>query len=267
MSGKVKRWAELKTTDFGVDADERIALLPVAAMEQHGGHLPLGTDSYILEAILARLEASANLEADILVLPMQSIGDSLEHTDFPGTLSQDAETLIANWISIGEAVSESGIRKLAIVNSHGGQPQIVDIVAQRLRAELQMLIGRINSFLLGVPDGLFSADELAFGFHGGEVETSMMLSIAPDLVDMKAARNFPSLGSTMAKTNRALRAEGGAAFSWQAQDLNAAGVTGNAAAGDAKRGEAALDHIAEQLTQALNELAGFALSDLRDGPA
>ncbi len=266
MSGKVQRWADLKTTDFGSDADSRIALLPVAAVEQHGPHLPLATDSYIVEAVLARLAETPPKNADVLVLPTQSIGDSTEHTDFPGTLSQDAETLIAGWMSIGEAVAESGVRTLAIVNSHGGQPQIVDIVAQRLRAEFQMLVGRINTFLLGLPDGLFSDDELSFGLHGGEVETSMMLSIAPELVDMSAAKNFSSLAERLAGDNKSLRVEGGAAFAWQAQDLNTEGATGNASAADAKRGAAALDHIAARLRVALEELASFELAQLRDGP-
>ena len=266
MSGKVQSWADLKTTDFGGDSDSRIALLPVAAVEQHGPHLPLGTDAYILEAVLARLSNSPPTGAEVLILPMQSIGDSTEHTDFPGTLSQGAETLIASWVSIGEVVNKNGIRKLAIVNSHGGQPQIVDIVAQRLRAEFQMLVGRINSFLLGVPEGLFSEDELAFGFHGGEVETSMMLAIVPELVDMSAAKNFPSLGARLAEKNKTLRAEGGAAFAWQAQDLNAQGVTGNAGAADATRGAKMLDHIAAQLGFALDELSNFDWSDLREGP-
>ncbi len=264
MSGTVRRWADLKTSDFGSDAHKRVALLPVAAIEQHGPHLPLGTDAYILEAVLKRLAETPPRSAEVLLLPMQSIGDSTEHMDFPGSLSQDAETLIASWMAIGQAVAESGLAKLAIVNSHGGQPQIVDIVAQRLRAEFQMLVGRINTFLLGFPDGIFSGDELSFGLHGGEVETSMMLSIAPELVDMNAAKNFASLGAAMAKDNKTLQAEGGAAIAWQAQDLNAQGVTGNAAAADAKRGAEALDHIAARLSEALDELAGFDKSLLRE---
>jgi creatinine amidohydrolase len=266
VSGKVQRWVDLKTTDFGGNSGSCIALLPVAAVEQHGPHLPLGTDSYILEAVLARLGKSPPGKAEVLVLPLQSIGDSTEHGDFPGTLSQEAETLIASWVSISEAVAETGIRKLAIVNSHGGQLQIVDIVAQRLRAEFHMLVGRINTFLLGVPEGLFSSDELAFGYHGGEVETSMMLAIAPELVDMSAAEKFSSTDAQLAKDNKSLRAEGGAAFAWQAQDLNAAGVTGNAVSADAKRGTVMLDHIAAKLGSVLDDLAAFNLSDLREGP-
>lgn len=254
-------WAELKTTDFKGDAPSRIALLPVAATEQHGPHLPLGTDAYILEAILARLDVSA----EVLLLPMQSVGDSLEHGDFPGTLSQRAEILIASWIALGHAVADSGIRRLAILNSHGGQPQIVDIVAKRLRAERKMTVARINTFLLGVPSGTFSDDELAYGFHGGEVETSMMLAIRPDLVDMEAAADFPNRASEMTSEYHTLRAEGPAALAWQAQDLNPAGVTGNAAMADAERGENTLLHIARRVSEALADLAAADLTVSR-GP-
>ena len=266
MSGTIRRWAELKTVDFGQRTDTRIALLPIAAIEQHGPHLPLGTDSFIVEAIIARLGDRLSDAADILVLPTQMVGCSPEHGDFPGTLSQDAETLIEAWLAIGEAVAESGIRKLAILNSHGGQPQIADIVAQRLRAEHGMLAVRINTFLLGVPEGLFDAGELRYGYHGGEIETAMMLAIAPELVDMDAAKNFASGAAKIAETYAALAADGGAAISWQAQDLNAEGVMGNAAAADAERGNAILDHIAAGVARALDEIAAFPLGDLRDGP-
>lgn len=257
-----RNWAELKTIDFAGERPARIALLPVAATEQHGPHLPLGTDAYILEAILARLET----ETDVLVLPLQAIGDSLEHTDFPGTLSQRAETLIASWLALGHAVADAGIRKLAILNSHGGQPQIVDIVAKRLRAERGMAVARINTFLLGVPEGIFTHDELAFGYHGGEVETSMMLAARPDLVDMGAAEDFPNRAAHMARGNLALQAEGAAALAWQAQDLNPQGVTGNAAGADATRGAQVLSHIARRISDALDDLAALDLPDLRDGP-
>ena len=272
MSGKLKYWTKMKTTDFaGVVPESCVALLPVGAVEQHGPHLPLGTDGFILDAVIQRLAAApkaseASADSDLLVLPTQMVGDSVEHADFPGTLSLRAENLIEAWTSLGSAVAAVGVRKLAIVNSHGGQRQIVDIVAQRLRAEHTMLVGRIHTFLLGVPVGLFDADELAFAFHGGAVETSMMLAIAPDLVDMKAAKNFPNLAVRLAEKTRVLQAEGGAGFAWQAQDLNPDGVTGNAASADAGRGAAMLDHIAHRLSEALAEMAAFPLSDLRDGP-
>lgn len=273
MAAGLSYWAELKTSDFAAgDPERRIALLPVGAVEQHGPHLPLGTDSYIAEAIVRALPKhlddpdARDAAPEILVLPTQTLGDSLEHRDFPGTLPQTPETLIAGWTRLGHAVAAAGLGKLAILNTHGGQPQVVDIVAQRLRADLGMLVGRINSFRLGVPDGLFPADELAYGYHGGSVETSLMLAIAPELVDMTEALGFDNAAARLAAQNRVFAAEGGAGFAWQAQDLNPAGVTGDAADADAERGAAVLDHLARRVAGALAEMAAFPLSALAEGP-
>ena len=275
MAPRVSYWTDLKTTSFAeADAERRIALLPVGAVEQHGPHLPLGTDSFILDAVIARcadrLIAADDLPADrgpqIVILPTQSIGDSLEHRDFTGTLSQTPESLIESWTRIGHAVADAGIRKLALVNSHGGQPQIVDIVAQRLRAQRGMLAARLNTFRLGVPEGLFPEDELAHGYHGGSVETSMMLAIAPHLVDMDEALSFDTLAARLAAENRVLGAEGRAGFAWQAQDLNAEGAMGDAASADAERGERVLDHLAARLDEALREVAAFPLALLSERP-
>lgn len=264
----VIRWSELKTTDLPVaDPQRTIALLPVGAVEQHGPHLPLGTDSLILDAALDRLADAPPAGVRLLRLPTQAIGDSLEHRDFPGTLTQRAETLIAAWTEIGRAAAAAGVRKIALINSHGGQPQIVDIVAQRLRAEAGVLAARINLYRFGAPDGLFGADELAFGYHGGEVETSLMLAIAPHLVAMERAADFDNLARAMAAENEAFRAEGAAGFAWQAQDLNRAGAMGNAAAADAERGAATLAHLSARLAQALAEIADFPLDRLQAGPS
>jgi len=269
VSDAVVQWADLKTTDFPIaDPTRTIALLPVGAVEQHGPHLPLGTDSLILEAVIARMAAAhPPRAARALILPMQQVGDSLEHADFPGTLTQEAETLIAAWTALCERAADAGAAKVAIVNSHGGQPQIVDIVAQRLRARRKLLAARINSYRFKAPDGLFAADELAFGYHGGEMETSLMLAIRPDLVAMEKAADFDTLARRMARENARLHAEGAAGFAWAAQDLNATGAMGNAAAADAARGAATLDHMARALADALDEIAAFPLDRLTDGPA
>jgi creatinine amidohydrolase len=165
-------WAHLTTTDFDrIDPERTVALLPVGAVEQHGPHLPLATDTLIADGIVARALPQVPPDVTVLVLPTQAIGDSLEHSDFAGTLSHQAETLIASWLEIGLSVDDAGVDKLMIFNAHGGQPQIVDIVAQRLRADVGMLVGRASYFAFGCPDGLIEADELAFGIHGGELET------------------------------------------------------------------------------------------------
>ncbi|MEM9380127.1 MAG: creatininase family protein [Planctomycetota bacterium] len=251
-----KRWDELRADELEcVDAATHVAVLPVAATEQHGPHLPTGTDAMILDGVLARLPADERF----VVLPTWRIGDSLEHVDLAGTLELEPETLLAAWTSLGVAARRAGFRKLAIVNSHGGQHQLVDLVAQRLRARHRMFVARVNTFLLGTPEGLFPADELRFGFHGGEVETSMMLALRPDLVRMDAAQDFPTRARDLAGECALLGAEEPVGFAWQAQDLGASGATGDAASADAGRGEELLQHLAGRLAVLLSEVSAFPL--------
>jgi creatinine amidohydrolase len=263
------RWEDLTTTDFAtIDCERTIALLPVAAVEQHGPHLPLGTDRIIAEALAGQALNDAPADLAVLQLPTLAVGDSTEHTAFAGTLSINAEALIAIWAQIGADVARSGVRKLAIINSHGGQPQIVDIVAQRLRAEHRMLVARINSYALGVPDGLFTESEQTYGYHGGALETSLMLHLAPTLVRQDAIADFPSGAETIAARSARLGAEGepGArvGIGWQIQDLNPDGACGDARDADAARGAGLFEHMATCVNDVLNDMGRFPLSDLRD---
>lgn len=179
-------WHDLTTTDFaGLDPERTVALLPVSATEQHGPHLPLSTDAVINEAVVRGALAQVPATAVLLVLPPVPVGDSLEHTAFRGTLSARLESLLGLWLDIGAGVARAGVRKLVVFNTHGGQQAHVDLVAVRLRAAHRMLVVRANSSRLGKPPGLFDADELAHGLHGGQLETSLMLHLRPDLVHME----------------------------------------------------------------------------------
>lgn len=257
-------WQDLTTTALaGLDPQATLALLPVAAIEQHGPHLPLGTDLFINRGILDQAAGWLDPGQRVLVLPAQAVGDSLEHSAFAGTLSLPPELLLPCWVEIGRAVARAGLRKLVIFNSHGGQPGLVDQVALRLRAEHRMLVVRANYFTFGTPDGLFAPDELANGLHGGELETSMMLHLRPDLVRQEALRDFdaPRRGA-----DRLLGAEHPVGFAWMTQDLNPAGAVGNAAGADAERGARLLEHLGRQLARLLAEAAALPLDRLRDGP-
>jgi creatinine amidohydrolase len=251
-------WQDLCTTDFAhVDAQRTVALLPVSAIEQHGPHLPLGTDACINEGIvrlaLGRLPAGAS----VLVLPPLTVGDSLEHSAFAGTLCADMHDLLGLWLAVGRSVARAGVRKLVIFNSHGGQRGHVDQAALRLRVECGMLVVRAHSFGLGMPPGLFDADELAHGIHGGAVETSLMLHLQPQLVRQHALADFRSLGQALAARGGLLGAEKPVGIGWMTQDLNPAGACGNATQASADKGRQLLDHMAGRLVALLGEVAGF----------
>ena len=258
-------WQDLTSPDFArLDPEETIALLPVAAVEQHGPHLPLATDALINEAIVAAALGRLPDRPTVLVLPAMNIGSSLEHTGFAGTLSADAETVMAGWRAVCTSVARSGVRKLVIFNSHGGQVALVDLVALRLRAEQKMFVVRANYFAFGSPPGLFEADELAHGIHGGAVETSLMMHVRPDLVHYEFLGTFDGLPGAMAVDSRMLGVERPVGFGWMSQDLHPAGVCGNAASGDAQRGAAYLDHLADCLVTLLVETAATPLSVLKE---
>lgn len=257
-------WQDLATTDFdGLDPESTVALLPVAAVEQHGPHLPLATDAIINEAIVAGVLKRLGARPTVLVLPAMPVGHSLEHTDFPGTLSLEAEAVVQNWLAVGESVARAGLRKLVILNTHGGQTGLVDLVALRLRASQKMLVARGNYFSFGTPPGLFERDELAHGLHGGAAETSLMLHVRPDLVRNDRLDDFRGLGAEMAHRNEMFGAEKPAGFGWMSQDLHPSGVVGNARDADAGRGAAYLEHLVGRTLTLLTEVADTPLDTLR----
>ena len=260
-----RAWKDMTTVEFAsLDLDRVIAVLPVGSIEQHGPHLPVGVDSAINEAILARTLELIPAALPVTVLPMTYVGKSDEHLAFPGTLTLSAETLLRVWTEIGESVARAGIKKLVIFNSHGGQPQLVDIVARDLRVRHRMLVVAASTYRLGRPPGLFPDAELKHGIHGGSVETSIMLHVRPDLVHMDEAKNFESLSQRMEADFRFLTPEGAIGFGWQTQDLNPDGACGNALDADAERGRLVVDHAAHNFAALLAEVDRFPLTNLQD---
>ncbi len=254
-------WADLKSPDFArLDADATIAVLPVAAIEQHGPHLPLSVDTDLVNGVVAHcLPHLAG--APVLFLPTQTVGRSIEHIAFPGTLTLGAATLIQSWVDIGECVARTGIKKLVFLNAHGGNVSTLDIVGRELRARVKMTVFTVNTFSLPLPPEvkqLFGPDEERFGVHGGDVETSMMLALHPHKVDMAQAQNFHSSSQDRAQKHAILGNGVSAKLAWAAQDLHGAGAAGNAAAATAAKGLAVLQASGQALAALLREVGQLA---------
>ncbi len=265
MSLNTHFWSDLNTQDFArMDKSRVIAVLPLAATEQHGPHLPLSVDTDIVNAVIARsVPLLQNLAPSLPVyfLPTQAVGLSPEHAAFHGTLTLKPETLIRLWTDIAESVHAAGIHKLVMFNAHGGHVGAMDVVARDLRARLGLLVYCVNWYQLPLHDAqgqdlnaLFSEHEHRFGVHAGEVETSVMLALKPQTVRMDAAQNFKSTSEARAAKFPILGNGKSAKLAWQMQDYNPMGAAGNAAAATAEKGQALLAAAGQSLAQLLIEI-------------
>jgi creatinine amidohydrolase len=260
-------WTELCWTDLAAaDMASAIAVLPVAAVEQHGPHLPLGTDGYIMEGYLAQALPLLPAELPVLVLPMQSCGASQEHGEFPGTLSLAATHALAAWTDLATSVARAGCRKLVLLNAHGGNAPLLDILAQDLRARLGLFVVKAAWSRFGYPDGLFSEAELLHGIHAGAIETALMLHFRPDLVRPFKGPAAAPASLAMARDFAWLRAGRPAGFGWMAQDLAADGVMGDPGAATAAKGAACAAHGAAAFVALLRDVAAFDLARLTGAP-
>ncbi len=267
-------WAEVSALDFDTAqrsglAAQTVAVLPVAATEQHGPHLPLSVDAALLQGVIDAALPLLPPELPLLVLPPQNIGLSTEHQAYAGTLTLSPATLLALWTELGECVARAGIKKLLLLNGHGGQVSVMDIVGRELRQRCGLLVYSASWFSLPLPDevaGRFSAEEHRFGIHAGEIETSMMLHLAPQTVRMQHARHFHSTSQDRAARHALLGNGKSAKLAWAMQDYHPAGAVGNAAAATAENGRAVVQAAAVQLTQLLQELHALPLSTLVHTP-
>lgn len=270
MSYPSRFWADLSTRDFAEArtwglAAQTVAVLPVAAVEQHGPHLPLSVDAALLDGVIQAALPLLPAELPVLFLPPQQLGLSTEHRSYPGTLTLSPSTLIALWTELGECVARAGIKKLLLLNGHGGNVSPMDIVARELRQRCGLLVYSSSWFGLPLPDavsGLFSAQEHRFGIHGGEIETSMMLHLAPQTVHMEEARDWRSTSQDRAAAHAILGNGRSAKMGWAIEDYHPAGAVGNAAAATAANGRAVVQAAGQALAHLLSELHALPLSTL-----
>ena len=228
----------MPTTEFDGDTSEWIAVLPLAAIEQHGPHLPVGVDALIAEGMVERCAAALPMDSPVTFLPLQEICKSNEHLGFAGTLTLDWDTTIRSWLEIGESVARAGVRKFVLVTSHGGNVQPMGIVARELRVRLGMLVVTTSWGSLGKWQEIYDYGPVFTDIHGGNSETSVMLVLRPDLVDMSKAEDFASTQADMKARHRRIGYHGSDAnIAWMSEDLNPKGVVGDATAANADKGE------------------------------
>jgi creatinine amidohydrolase len=260
-------WMEMTWTDLaGADTQRWIAVLPVAAVEQHGPHLPLGVDSYIAQAYLDRVHEILPASLPVTFLPVMKLGQSDEHKAFPGTLSLSPSTAIGTYVDIGESLTRAGVRKLVIVTSHGGNVAAMEIAARDLRIRHRMLVVTAAWHRFGYPAGTFERAEQRHGVHAGDVETSLMLAGRYDTVRMESAQNAVPATVGMADEFKWLSAFQPVGFGWMTQDLHPSGAVGDATLATAEKGEAALCHGAQGFVELLADVDRFDLARLADGP-
>ena len=237
-----------------LDKRTGVVLLPVGAIEQHGPHLPTITDSllvtHVLDATLAALPDALQAWA----LPPLNYGKSNEHTGFPGTIKLSAQTLLAVLHDIAHSVHEAGFRRLAFINGHGGNSALLEVAARDIRAATGLMCFCLQPGLYVDPPFAITPQEKRLGFHAGELETSLMLAIAPELVAMdKAVTHF----TPFPQTDTELFFFGAAATAWLSRDWSESGVFGDATLGTADKGQALIAAAVVRLGKLIAEISRF----------
>lgn len=244
----LKQWSEMTSREVAGLGDPTVVILPVAATEQHGPHLPTGTDAFILQGVLAAAMRRADI-ADAVALPLQPIGWSSEHGNLPGTLSLEAGLLADAWTSLGATMAAAGLRRLVILNGHGGNPPVIAVAAMRLRSAHGLLVAQVHWEALANPSGLAPADAPARDWHAGWIETSVMLHLHPELVAMEQA------AAAEMRFPEGLPPDGPAPWAWMTTDLNASGVIGDPRLASARLGKALVERAVDGLADLLARMA------------
>ncbi|GAB3256183.1 creatininase family protein [Kineosporia babensis] len=245
-----------------IDKTDAVVVQPIGAVEQHGAHLPLITDALTAERISDLAIRSLPADSNVWQLPTLAYGKSTEHLGRAGTVALSAATLMATCLDLGRSLAASGFRKLVFVNGHGGQPSLLDVVARDIRVETGLEVFPMMPGRFGLPEGITQVDE-HYGIHGGQIETSIVWALAPELVRMDlAVRDGEAVGALYAGS-RHLTLEGTVPTAWVTDDLSVSGVIGDATAANQEDGRRIVEHQTRCLAETLLEIRDFAFPELK----
>lgn len=259
-------WRDLSTTDFdNLDKVATLVVLPIGATEQHGPHLPVGTDTYGVEALISGLFCKREFEATLLFLPVIWCSKSNEHIAYPGTISLSRETMASVIGDISDSIIRSGFQRLLLLNWHGGNIDFLAVLARDIHQEsgLTTFVINFGSILAKYEPQPDWVDKDSFDIHAGRIETSILLASHPHLVK---AIDFEGMGSDFArgrmaavfKGHKHLIPEGGSiTMGWTTEDISIDGVVGNTTGSNAAEGDAYLQFMISYLCDVLPELASF----------
>lgn len=247
--------ADLRASELaGRVSDRSTLVLPFGAIEQHGPHLPYSTDLIVAEAVATAVVDAVGDANDLWLLPSLAYTKSNEHAWSAGTVWLSATTMLAVLDDIGRSVALTGARKLALLNGHGGNTALLNVACRELRLKYGLQTFLVHPFVPADHGGASAASELGMGIHAGMDETSMLLYLRPELVDMSlAARNMPD---RLVK-NRHVRFGGSVSFGWLSNDFGPAGVIGDPTDANADHGKALFEASVHTLSEAFAEIAAF----------
>jgi creatinine amidohydrolase/Fe(II)-dependent formamide hydrolase-like protein len=244
---------ELTSTEIATHLNARsILCLPIGSIEQHGPHLPLNTDAVLAEELTRRIVARWAGSLDLWQLPALTIGLAREHEWAPGTLSLSVEGIIAVMRDLGRSIARAlPTRNLAIINWHGGNRSILNVLIQDLRADFGLNICVLHPVIWAET---MEAAPTKPDIHGGKIEASLMLAIAPHLVRIDQIAQLKTQPDADAIRKTIL--DPAVSWPWTTDDKRIAntGVVGEAHAASAELGQRLLDHMTEMAGAALRQL-------------
>lgn len=266
-----RRLHELRGPEVaGTLGPSSVLVQPVGAIEQHGPHLPLSTDLLIAETLCERVVAERGDELDLWLLPPLAYTKSDEHAWSAGTVWLRATTMFAVLDDLGRSLASLPTKRLAFVNGHGGNSALLGVANRELRRHHGLMTFLLHSRQppastpAGGTEEDATPDELGMGIHGGRDETSMVLHLRPDLVDM--ARAERAVPEEMALREH-VRFGGDVQFGWCSDDLSTTGAVGDPTLADADLGRRLVDGAVATLGDALAEVAAFEFPVPGGGPA